>query len=1279
VVDKNIVWDRKEFHRYIRKHQIHFLHFVPNELVELLGSEKLDNLDFVICGGERLEESIKDRIIGCGYKLYNHYGPTEITVDASVSTCGKGQVTIGTPIANVRCYIVNHYNMLMPIGAPGELCIAGAGLARGYLNKPELTAEKFVELVTDALIHGDRCRCINKKFLRGGMRKVQSTGRKANTRFMLCAKRHAPCISPPGRRGQKVYKTGDLARWLPDGNIEFLGRLDDQVKISGFRIEPGEIENTLKTHSAIKDAKILAKEYNPGDRRLVAYIILNRGKELGWRDLRGFLEKKLPHFMIPSAFVKLVQFPLTPNNKLDFRTLLDLGISNPGLKSTFVLPRTPIEKAIAEIWRDVLKISSLGVINVYHSFFELGGNSLLAVQVILRLQRVLGVELPVIALFETKTIANLAVRVLSTLQRNRCSMDLKIKPVSREEKLPLSFSQERLWFLDRYQPGLAVYNIPVGVRLLGLLDELALRYSLNQISQRHEVLRTTFHQEQGEPFQVITPGKAINVELPIIDLSHLPGIQQEEELYKLVYREVNRSFDLSNLLLGRAILLRKAKDHHLLLVTIHHIVFDGWSVDIFLEELGLFYEFFSRGPNYSPPLADISIQYADFTVWQRNWFQENKETLNRQLNYWKEQLKDVPSFLSFPTDKPRPHVQTFNGANFYFLVPQNLFGALKELSNSEGVTLFMALVAVFKLLLFRYSGISDTVVGTPIANRNLPGLENLIGFFVNTLVLRTSIDGNPGFKELLKRVRNVCLEAYRNQDYPFEHLVGKMHPERNLSYSPLFQVMFAFQVSMPETYKFTGITLVRDEIHTTTTKFDFTMFIEETPDELRGRIAYNTDLFYSETIQRISQHFLVLLNSAVKDPVHPISTLPILTETERRLLFYEWSNTQRDYPINRCIHHLIEDRVTRWPDAAVIAWRDQVLTYHELNHRGNRVADDLRSKGVQTGDIVGILLERSLEMVIGFLGVLKSGGAYLPFDINYPGDRIKYMLADSASKILLTKRDYSNEIKFKNEKIYISDVINSDPTSHHLHPSPLGIAPATSLAYVMYTSGSAGTPKGVLVSHGAVVRLLFGLDDVYLDGRPMMLQMAPFSFDASIFELWGPLVHGGLCVLYPGYDITITELAKVLRDHYIQVLWLTSALYNTIMDETPGILTGIQQLLIGGEALSVSHVRLGLKHLPHTQIINGYGPTEGTTFTCCYLIPPGLPAKISSIPIGRPIYNTRVYILDKSKRPVPIGVAGELFIAGDGLARGYLNNPELTAESFNQKFLRGTMRKAQSE
>ena len=826
---------------------------------------------------------------------------------------------------------------------------------------------------------------------------------------------------------------------------------------------------------------------------------------------------------------------------------------------------------------------------------------------------------------------------------------------SQEKDPPLSFGQQ--------QPGSAqlvpanpLYNECVTVRMPGALDISALEQSLNESLRRHEAWRTSFPIVDGQPVQKIHPTLAIT--LPVVDLRYLPQAEREIEALRLAKIDGKKPFDLAQVPLLRSLLARLDDEEYCLFLTLHHIIFDGISIyQVFLPELRTLYEAFSSGQ--SSPLPALHIQYADFAVWQRECLQG--QVLTDQLAYWKKQLDGVPTTLELPTDRPRPPVSTYQGAMYRFTLPQASTQALKDLSRREGVTLFMTLLAAFNAMLFRYTGQEDILVGTASAGRKRTELQKLMGIFINTQVMRTSLAGNPSFRELLMRVKEVTLAADEHQDIPFEYLVKELHPEREAGQNPLFQVLMLLEPPLLD--PISAWSLTHMDVDTETAKFDLALIIEDRQDRLVSRIEYSTDLFDTTTIERMVGHWRAILQGIITAPEQRLSELPLLRETERHQLVVEWNDTQTPYPKDRCVHQLFEAQVERTPNAVALILGEQETSYHELNVRANQFAHRLRKLGVRSGMLVGLCMERSLELVVGLLGILKAGGAYVPLEPAYPRERLAFMLQDTRSTVLVAQERLVGSLPTQEVQVICLDSTWKTIAQESVENLANEVN-ADSLAYVMYTSGSTGRPKGVEIRHRNINRLVFGVDYARLDATRVFLHMASISFDAATFEVWGALLHGARCILFPGRIPTPRSIGALIRKHNVTTAWLTASLFNAVIDEAPGELMGLEQLITGGEALSVAHIRRALDMLPGVALINGYGPHESTTFTCCFPIPKQLKENTRSIPIGRPIGNTQVYILDRYLNPVPIGVPGELHIGGSGLARGYLNRPELTREKF---------------
>ncbi|ATB47924.1 amino acid adenylation domain-containing protein [Corallococcus macrosporus] len=1202
--------DTRQMMAWLERHEVDVLDCAPSQLRLLLDEGLAAHRPLrVLAGGEALDAALWARLSAHpNIECFNVYGPTECTVDSTVRTVRGAPLppSLGGPLANARTYVLDAFLQPVPVGVQGELYIGGAGLARGYLNRPELTAERFIP---------------------------------------------DPFSTVPGAR---LYRTGDRARWLPQGELEFLGRIDFQVKLRGFRIELGEIESALRQHPTVRDTVVLVREDTPGLQRLVAYVVTEAEAttSVDGSTFRPFLKERLPEHMVPSAFVTLEALPLTPNGKLDRKALP--APEAPRHAATRPL-RTDTERRVAAHWATLLHVET---VNAEDDFFALGGHSLLATQLVARLRQEFEVDLPLRALFEQSTVEALAARLDVERARGTAGTLPPLRAAPRERPLPQSFVQQRLWVMEQLTPDTATYNNPAAVAIDGALDAHAMEQALRRVVQRHEALRTTFRNEGDQPVQVVHPH--FPLELPITDLSTEPEGERDARALQLANEEAHVPFNLVRGPLFRARLLRLAADRHVLLVTMHHIVSDGWSVGVLVREVAEGYEAAVQGR--APHFPSLPVQYADYALWQREWMQG--PVLESRLGYWREQLAGAPAALELPTDRPRPAVQTYRGALLPVSLPAALSEAVTTVARRHEATPFMVLLATWQVLLSRYSGQQDISVGSPIAGRTRPELEGLIGFFVNTLVFRARMSPELTFRELLAQVKVSTLGAFEHQDVPFEKLVDVLQPARDPSRSPLFQVTFTLQNTPPVRLELPGLSLQVLETELETVKFDLSLLLEESPKGFSGALNYNTDLFDAATAERMMGHFRTLLESVVANADQRLAELPLLRAEERQQLLVDWNATSTTFPRETPIHALFSAQAARTPEAVALVSGERVVSYAELERRANQLARHLRAYGVTRGTRVGLCLERSPELVVGLLAILKAGGAYVPIDHHYPTERISLLLQEAGVSVFVTQESIADELPIAGGLMVCVDA-DADLITALPHDAPPSVDMCgDDLAYVMFTSGSTGRPKGVCIPHRAVARLVLSNPFIHFGPDEVFLQLAPVAFDASTLELWGALLHGARLVLAPPHTPSLDELAALLTHHRVSTLWLTAALFEQMVLHQGPALASVRQVLAGGDVLSPLRVRQHLEHIPlGALLVNGYGPTENTTFSATHPLRAG-DAFATSVPIGKPLAHSSAFVLDSRLEPVPVGVPGELFVGGDGLAWGYLHRPELTAEKF---------------
>jgi amino acid adenylation domain-containing protein len=1120
------------------------------------------------------------------------------------------EVPVGYPVEDKEVILLDDVGNEVGPSEIGEIAIRSCYLSPGYWRSPELTATKFKP--------------------------------------------------DPNGGDQRIYLSGDLGLMRPDGCLIHKGRKDFRAKIRGYGVEPAEIEKVLNSHEAIGQAVVVARAKQSGEPRLVAYYTRAELPVPTVSELRAFLTTQFPDFMIPSTFVMLDAIPVTPNGKIDRRGLPEPENVRPDLATAYVASQTEIEQKLVSIWQDVLDVRPIGVND---RFYDLGGDSLSVSRVISQVIEQFEVEIPLQSIFQSPTIADMAAVIAlhqKTLPRDDQPADIAASTGLHElqsDTFPLSFSQQRLWFLDQLDPCSFTYNLFSAYRLKGEINVAALEQSFNEILRRHKVLRTVFRSEGGNPVQVVLPN--LTIKIPVSDLrATVSRDDRWAKARRMFTEEAQRPFDLASGPLLRITLLQLTDDEYVLLRAMHHIVFDGWSASVLFRELSELYAALSTGQ--PSPLADLPVQYADFAKWQRQWFQG--ERLESQLSYWKKQLENIAA-LQLPTDRHRQPLQTTRGARRHFALSPRLSFELTHLSHQHGATLFMTLLAAFQTLLHRYSGQTDIVIGSPVAGRSRKEFEELIGFFLNTLVLRLDLSGNPTFIETIRRAREVCLQALSHQELPFEKLVEELHPDRNLGSNPLFQVTFAFQNSPRTTPRFSNIKMDELEVETGIARFDLHLFMEEIDGHLKGYCDYNTDLYDASTIERMVGHFQTLLDGIVANPDQPISELPLLAEAEKHQLLVEWNDTGTDYPNDNCIHQLFEEQVERTPAAVAVVFEDQKVTYRELNNRANQLAHYLVKLGVGPEVLVGLCLERSIDMIVGLLAILKAGGAYLPLDPDEPKDRLFLMLEDAQPRVLLTQETLFSSFEQLNPVCLVRDWQEIAKQSTE---NPHQAVSAQNLAYVIYTSGSTGKPKGVMIPHRGLVNYLTWATKRYEAARGIGSPVhSPIGFDLTITSLFTPLLTGRKVVLL-SEDRAAESLSSVLhRQTDFSLIKITPAHLEVLSNGIPigKLASCTRTIVIGGEALTFEKLADWSKHAPRVRLINEYGPTETVVGCCVYEIAPGH-SPSGPVPIGGPIANTQIYILDSNLQPVPIGVSGELHIGGVGLARGYLNRPELTAEEF---------------
>ncbi|MGH3754837.1 MAG: amino acid adenylation domain-containing protein, partial [Pseudonocardiaceae bacterium] len=1091
-----------------------------------------------------------------GRRMINSYGPTESTVVATWSEplTATGGAPIGTPIANTQGYVLDRALRPVPAGAVGELYLAGIGLARGYLRRPGLTAERF-------LAH--------------------------------------PFAGP----GTRMYRTGDLVRWGADGQLRFVGRADEQVKIRGFRIEPGEIETVLQAHPDVDRAVVVARCDQPGTPRLVAYLVAAAGRAPAVEQLRAALAQALPAFMVPAAFVVLDALPLTVHGKLDRRALP----APPAASAGPVAPRGGTEQVLAQIWADVLGVGTVGAED---DFWTLGGDSIMAVRVLSRIRVALGADLPVRALFEAPTVARLAELVAAARQTLPA---VPIPRVSRERAVPLSPAQQRLWLLDDVSAdGATEYNTGIGLRLSGVLDHTALRTALAGLVGRHESLRTTFETVDGHGAAHIAPRGEIP--LGIVDLS-----ARTAAVAQVIAQFLSRPFDLGRGPLTRALLVCLAADDQVLVLSQHHIITDGWSVGLLVDELAQRYAAAVSGIPVALP--ELAIQYADIAGWQRQ--QLSGPVLAPHLDYWTRQLAGVEA-LELPTDRPRPPLRTTAGAVHRHDLPAGLVRRLTAVGQAHGATLFMTLTAAVAVLLSRYGNQRDIAIGTATSGRGRAELDNLVGFFVNTVVLRCRVRPDQPFGDFLAAVRETVLEAFAHDEVPFDRLVEELRLERDPSRTPLVQVMVVLQQEMVPSREVAGLSLTEHDLPRPSARFDLVVEFLPRNGSLNIAVEYNTDLFDVGTVAGLVASLAALLEGIADDPHRPLAELPLLSEAERDRLVLAWNDTASVVPVGT-VADVFTQQVASVPDAVAVVSAGATLSYFELEVAANRLAHRLIRWGVRVEDRVAVLVERSIPLVVTVLAVAKAGGVYVPLDERAPAQRLRSVLAQANAAVMVTDRAWEAVARSVHGGPLV--VVDTDESlrADDADPPAVALSP-DNLVYLEFTSGSTGVPKGVAARHRDVVA--FAADRCFANGaHERVLVHSPLAFDASTYELWVPLLNEGQVVLAPPGDLTADVLAATVTRHQVTGLFVTIGLFRVLAQEAPECFAGLQEVWTGGDIVPAAALRAVLRACPGLIVVNVYGPTETTTYATQRPM-----ASVESVPdvvpIGRPLDNMTVYVLD---------------------------------------------------
>nr|WP_246555422.1 non-ribosomal peptide synthetase [Streptomyces paradoxus] len=1136
-----------------------------------------------------------------GRVMFNSYGPTETTVDATLWRCdpAAAEVAIGSPVANTQVYVLDEHLTPAPPGVNGEMYVSGTGLARGYLGRAALTAERFV-------------------------------------------------ANPFGPAGSRLYRTGDRARWTPEGRLVFAGRTDDQVKIRGFRIEPGEIENVLAGHASVTQAAVVVREDTPGDKRLVAYVVPADGATTAQLPaaLAALAAEHLPEYMVPAAIVVLEELPLTANKKLDRRALPapELAAGSTAGRA----PADPREEILCAVFAQVLGVESVGVDD---DFFALGGHSLLAVRLASRVRAVLGVDLEIRELFDSPTVAGLAARLAG-----EGTTRVALRAQERPERLPLSFAQRRLWFISQLEGPSPTYNIPIALRLTGQVDREALNAALCDVLGRHEVLRTVFATADGEPYQHVLDPEGLGWQLLVDDVA-------PADVDAAVAEAAEYAFDLSSEVPFRARLLVVGPQEHVLVVVVHHIAGDGWSMGPLARDVSVAYE--ARCAGRAPKWEPLPVQYADYALWQRDLLGDEDDpdsVLSRQVAYWREALAGAPEELTLPYDRSRPAVAGGRGHQLPLEIPAEVHARLVEVARAEGVTVFMVLQASFAVLLHRLGAGTDIPMGLASAGRTDEALDDLVGFFVNTLVLRADLSGDPTFRKLLSRVREAGLSGFAHQDVPFERLVEELAPTRSLARHPLFQAMLTLQNNADAVVTLSGVRAEGVPAAAAVARFDLDVSVAETfdadgaPAGLNGLLTVAADLFDRTSGERLVERWVHVLDALTTNPRTRLSAVDVLGEAERRRVLTEWNDTAAEVS-SVPVPELFEAQAARTPDAVAVVADGTPMSYAELDARANRLAHHLVGLGVGAESVVGLCLPRGVDMVVGILAVWKAGGAYVPLDPEYPLERLEFMLADSGARVVVGPRDVAEGLSTAGQVVRLDDPQVAAELTGLPATAPAVDVTLGGLAYVIYTSGSTGVPKGVAVSHRSLANLVSVFGPLMEVGPGVgVLQFASFSFDASVLDVAVTLGSGGSLAVASAAERAEPKLLRALvKSAGVRSASVVPSLLGVL---EPGDLAGVGTLVVGAEAIDPG---LAAVWAQGRRLVNTYGPTEATVIVATGLVDP---EREGTVPFGSPAANSRMFVLDGKLEPVAPGVVGELYVAGAQLARGYHGRPHLTAERF---------------